>query len=99
MADRFIASYLRYAYGQAPANSVMEATRALLARLAGASARVTPAERERRPRLLSLTATAQGSEVVLATALVSDGGITSYALRVTIRDGPAGWLVSDVDGR
>jgi len=73
------------------------ATPALLARLTGGEARVTHTERDRRPRLLSLVATAQGPELVLATAVVKDGGITSYALLITVRDGPAGWRVGDVD--
>jgi hypothetical protein len=96
-ASRFVRSYLPLAYGRAPAKSLEAATPALLARLTRESARETPVEGERRPRLLSLAAMAQGPDMVLVTALVDDGGITTYALRITVRDGLAGWLVSDVD--
>jgi hypothetical protein len=82
-----VRSYLPVAYGRTPAKSIEAATPALLARLTRGSARVTPVERERRPRLVSLTAMAQGPEVVLVTALVNDGGITTYALRISVRTG------------
>jgi hypothetical protein len=58
---------------------------------------VTPVERRRHPRLVSLTGVGRAVRVVLATALVADGGITTYALRITVREGRTGWLVSSVD--
>jgi hypothetical protein len=35
---------------------------------------------------------------VLATALVEDGGITTYPLRLTVQRVAGAWLVSGVDG-
>jgi hypothetical protein len=36
--------------------------------------------------------------LVLAVAVVSDGGGITYALRITVQQGPRGCLVSDVAG-
>jgi hypothetical protein len=58
---------------------------------------VTPVERHRDPRAVSLTAVGQAPAVVLATAVVADGGVTAYALRMVLRSGRDGWLVSGVD--
>lgn len=89
--------YLRFAYGEAPASSVRAAgtslRRALTQRVL-----LAPAERGRHPRVISLEASGQMRGAVLATAIIDDGGIASYAIRVTVRKTRAGWLVSAVDG-
>jgi hypothetical protein len=59
---------------------------------------VTPAESERHPRLVSLTAVARSPTAILATALVADGGVTTYALRIMLSAERDGWLVSGVAG-
>jgi hypothetical protein len=45
-----------------------------------------------------LTALGRASGVVIVTALVDDGGIANYAVRLTLRRTNRGWLVSRVDG-
>jgi hypothetical protein len=40
----------------------------------------------------------QASGVVVATALVEDGGVANYAGRLTLRRTSRGWLVSRVGG-
>ncbi len=97
-AGSFANSYLRVAYGQAPVRSVERATSALRGELARGTAWVTPAERERHPRVTSVQAFGEEPGFVLATAVVSDGGIGTYRLRVTVQQGPRGWLVSDLVG-
>jgi hypothetical protein len=97
-ARQFFAGYLRFAYGKAPASSVRRVARALRRRLWGQRALVAPDERRRHPRVLSLTATGHGRGVVVVTALVDDGGVANYAVRVVVRDTRWGWLVSAVDG-
>jgi hypothetical protein len=97
-ARRFLAGYLRFLYGRGSGRTVEGATRAFLVQPTRTRAVVTPAERRRHPRLVSVGVVAQAPAVVLATAFVSDGGVTSYALRITVRRGPTGWLVSGVDG-
>ena len=93
----FLAGYLPFAYGRASAVPVRAVTPALARQLRRDRAQVTPVERRRRPRVFSLTALGRASGVVVATALIGDGGITSYAVRITLREARAGWLVSRVD--
>jgi hypothetical protein len=97
-AARFLAGYLRFVYGRGSARSVGPATPGLQLQLTRTRAPVTPVERRRHPHVVSLAAVGQAPRVVLATALVEDGGVAFYALRITVREGPAGWLVSGVDG-
>jgi len=99
VATSFVDSYLSVAYGRAPAALVIGVTPALGAELSRGMAWVTPAERERHPRVVSLEAVGQEPGFVLATASVSDGGIATYALRITLQEGTRGWLVSDVVDR
>lgn len=98
MAKEFLGGYLPFAYGRAPASSVPGVASALRRGLRRGRALVAPVERRRRPRVVSLTALGQPAGVILVTALVDDGGIASYALRLTVRRTSRGWLVSRVDG-
>ncbi|MGN6870092.1 MAG: hypothetical protein ACTHMY_17000 [Solirubrobacteraceae bacterium] len=98
MARGFIAGYLRFLYGRGSGRSVEGATRAFRVRLTRSRAVVTPAERRRQPRLVALGAVGQAPGVVLATAFIADGGVTTYALRIKVRAGATGWLVSGVAG-
>ena len=98
VATRFLEGYLPFVYGRGSAKSVTAVTPLVHRQLTRAAVEVTPVERRRHPRVISLAAVGQAPGVVLATALVEDGGIASYALRITLREGPAGWLVSGVEG-
>jgi hypothetical protein len=98
VAGRFLAGYLRFAYGQAPASSVRAAAPALRRQLTGQRALPTPVERRRRPLVIALVATGGGRGVAHATALVDDGGIANYTVGITLRDTRSGWLVTAVDG-
>lgn len=89
--------YLRFAYGEAPAASVRPVGHSLRRQLRQ-RALVAPAERDRHPRIISLEASGQKPGVVLASAIIDDGGIASYAVRVTVRKTRSGWLVSAVYG-
>ncbi|HWD70514.1 MAG TPA: hypothetical protein VG293_09970 [Solirubrobacteraceae bacterium] len=96
VAERFLAGYLRSAYGRDGARAVSGITSALRRRLVHERAELTPVERHRRPRVVSLQTTATTPKFVVATAVIGDGGVTTYRLRFTL-DGRAGrWLVSGV---
>jgi hypothetical protein len=97
-ARRFLAGFLRFAYGRGAAASVRAVTPVLGRELTRHRARVTPVEQRRRPRVVWLIALGQASGTVVAAALIGDGGITFYAVRLTLRQRGAGWLVSRVDG-
>ena len=60
--------------------------------------RPTPAERRRHPRVVSLEAVPQTPVLALATAMIEDGGITTYPLRLRLDRARDGWVVSAVDG-
>lgn len=94
----FLAGYLPFAYGQAPASSVSAVEPRLRRQLMRERVQITPVERRRRPRVVSLTALGQAPGIVIATALIDDGGIANYAIRFTVRGTSGGWLVSGVDG-
>lgn len=98
IATRFLERYLPFVYGRASAKSVRGVTPALRRELTRETAQVTPAEHGRHPRVASLAVVGQAPRVVLATALVEDGGVTAYALRITLQEGSSGWLASAVDG-
>jgi hypothetical protein len=98
VAARFLAGYLPFLYGRGSARSIDAVTPGLRRQLSRMRGLVTPVERQRHPRVVSLTAVAQSPPAILATALVADGGVTTYALRIMLSGGRDGWLVSRVDG-
>jgi hypothetical protein len=97
-AARFLAGYLPFLYGRGSARSIDAVTPDLRRQLIHARGLVTPAEHHRHPRVVSLTTVGQGPAAVLATALVADGGVTTYALRIMLSAGRDGWWVSSVAG-
>jgi hypothetical protein len=96
VAGRFLITYLQFAYGRASAESVKAITPGLRTELTGERARVTPAERRRRPRVVSLHVAGMTPGFVLATATVDDRGIAAYRLRFTLREHDERWSVSGV---
>jgi len=97
VAERFLASYLRFAYGRGSAPAVSGVTPVLSRQLAGQRAQPTPVERRRRPRVVSLQTLGTTPTFVVATAVIEDGGVTVYQLRFTPQHGPGGWAVSGVE--
>jgi hypothetical protein len=96
VAGRFLASYLQFAYGRAAAGSVNAVTPVLRRQLSQQWAQVTPGERGRHPRVVSLGMVGMAPGFVLATAIVEDGGIAAYRLRLTVEEQAGRWLVSSV---
>lgn len=96
VARRFLRSYLTFAYGRSPATSVEAVTPGLRSQLMRDRAQVTPAERARDPRVVSLRVLGTNPGFVLATASVEDGGIAAYRLRFALREDGGRWLVSDM---
>jgi hypothetical protein len=97
VAERFAVSYLRFAYGRAPAQSVMETTPALQSQLRRGRVSVPPIERQRHPHLLSLYTVGTMPGFVVATATVQDGGIAAYRLRFSLQEHSGRWLVGTVE--
>jgi hypothetical protein len=91
-ADRFLAGYLRFAYGRGSALAISGITPALRRQLRQNPAEVTPVERRRRPRVVSLQTTATTPTFVVATAVIDDGRVTTYRLASRSKAGQAaGW--------
>lgn len=98
VAERFLAGYLPFVYGRGSARSIKAVTLAVRRQLRRMRGLVTPVERQRHPRVVSLTAVARSPAAIQETALVTDGGVTTYALRITLRAGRNGWMVNSVAG-
>jgi hypothetical protein len=94
VAERFLAGYLPFAYGRGGALAINGLTSTLRRELLHKRAEVTPVERHRRPRVVSLQTTATTPTFVVATAVIDDGGVATYRLRFTLERPAGGWLVS-----
>ena len=95
-AERFLRTFLPFAYGRARAPAVTSVTPALRRQLVRERAHVTPAERQRHPRVVSLRLVGIMPGFVAATAAVADGGIAMYPLRFTLQRIAGRWSVSGV---
>jgi len=96
VAARFLLSYLRFAYGRRSVGWVRAVTPELRSQLIGQRAQATPAERGRRPRVVSLAAVGTSPGFVVATATVEDGGIAGYRLRFALQERAGRWRVSNM---
>jgi hypothetical protein len=96
VAGRFLRAYLRVAYGRASAAWVKAVTPGVRSQLVRDRAQVTPAERHRHPLIVSLTALGTIPGFVVATAIIQDGGIAAFLLRLTLREQAGRWLVGGV---
>ena len=94
VADRFLAGYLPFAYGRDGAHAISGITSALRRQLLHERAELTPVERRRRPRVVSLQTIVTTPTFVVATAVIDDGGVTTYRLRFTLERRAGRWLVS-----
>ena len=97
VAEQFLAGYLPFAYGRGSAVAIQGITLALRRQLARGRAQLTPVERRRRPRIVSLQTIGTTPAFVVATALIDDGGVATYRLRFTLRGGGGRWAVSGVE--
>jgi hypothetical protein len=101
VAERFLAGYLPFAYGRGSALAVGGVTpvlrRQLRRELLRQRAQVTPVERRRRPRIVSLQTVGTTPAFVVATAVIDDGGVVTYRLRFTLRGEAGRWAVSSVE--
>ena len=97
VAVRFLAGYLPFAYGRGSALAIRGVTRALRRELLGQRAQLTPVEHRRRPRVVSLQTIGTTPTFVVATAVIDDGGVTTYRLRFTLQLQAGRWAVSSVE--
>jgi hypothetical protein len=97
VAARFLAGYLPFAYGRGSALAIRGITPDLRHELLRQRAQLTPVERRRRPRVMSLQTIATTPAFVVATAMIDDGGVSTYRLRFTLQRETQRWAVSSVE--
>ena len=97
-ADLFLAGYLAYLYGHAPASQVKGATAALLHSLEDHPPRASPVVRTRQAHVLALHTTPAPSGLVGVSALVTDGGLVDYPIGLLLAPRGGRLLVSGLDG-
>jgi hypothetical protein len=97
-AERFLAGYLGYVYGRTPAGQIEGATPALIRSLQAHPPRVPPAERARRPRVLSLHPAAGSASKVAVSAVINDGGLIDYSVGLVLASKGGRLLVTGVEG-
>lgn len=93
---RFLSGYLPYLYGRTPASRVTPVTPSVARTLRSGSARVTPAQRRRHPRVAALHVTGQTAHSALATVQVADGGPAPYQLTLTVERRDGRWTITDL---
>jgi hypothetical protein len=97
-ADLFLAGYLRYIYGHAPASALAGATPALLRSLRAHPPRVSPGMRARRPRIVALHGTSASPGQLRVSAVVNDGGLADYSIGLLLAAHGGRLLVSGLEG-
>ncbi len=97
-AERFLAGYLGYAYGHNTPSRIKGASPSLIRSLESQPPRVPPAARARRPRVISLRATAAPAGEVAVSAMVNDGGLIDYTIGLTLTRQGGRLLVTGLDG-
>jgi hypothetical protein len=93
----FLAGYLAYTYGSAPASRINDAARSLIVSLEAHPPRVSPAMRSQRPRVLELHATQAPSGQLGVSAVVNDGGVIDYTVGLTLAPHDRRLLVTGVE--
>lgn len=93
---RFLVGYLPYLYGRGTAGRVAPVTPSVARTLRSGSARVTPAQRRKRPRVAALKVTGQTARSALAAVQVADGGPATFQLTLTVERRAGRWVISDL---
>ncbi len=97
-ADLFLAGYLGYIYGHAPASAIGGATPALLRSLRAQQTRVSPGMRARRPHVVALRSTPARSGLFRVSAVINDGGLVDYSIGLLLAAHDGQLLVSGLEG-
>lgn len=93
----FLAGYLAYTSGSAPASRITDATGALLTALTEYPPRVSPAMRSEHPRVVELHSAPAPAGEVGVSAVVSDGGVIDYTLGLILSQHGGRLLVSAME--
>jgi hypothetical protein len=97
-ARGFLAGYLAYLYGHAPAGAVKSATPALARSLRAHPPIGSPGMRARHPRVLALHVVPAPAGLIGVSAVVNDGELASYPVVLLLASERGRLLVSAVQG-
>src|SRR4051812_45230995 len=92
-ARRFLAGYLPYSYGQAPATRIRGAAPPLMSSLRRQPPRVAAADRRLRPRLIDLEVAQVNGDLGFALAATIEDGRRRYPINLAVRAEGARWRV------
>lgn len=92
-ARKFLDGYLAYLYGRGSARAIPLASSEVRRALAARPPRVSPAQRERHPRIAALSAQPLTGGAISMTATIDDGGVARYAIRVKLARRARSWRV------
>jgi hypothetical protein len=93
----FLAGYLAYTCGAAPASRITDATGALLTALAAHPPRVSPTMRSEHPRVVELHSAPAPADEIGVSVVVNDGGLIDYTLGLTLAPQRGRLLVSALE--
>ncbi len=92
-ARKFLDGYLAYLYGRGSARAIPLASSEVRRALAARPPRVSPAQRERHPRIAALSAQPLAGGAISLTATIDDGGVARYPIRVKLARRARSWRV------
>jgi hypothetical protein len=98
VSREFLAGYLAYLYGHAPAGQVDGATQALIRSLRAQPTRVSPGMRARQPRIVALHSTPALPGLFGISAVINDGGLIDYSIKLLLTSHDGQLLVSGLEG-
>jgi len=94
----FLAGYLAYLYGRAPASRIKDANRTLIVSLEAHPPRVSPAMRRRVAHVLGLRPALAPAGLIGVQATVNDGELVNYTIGLLLDEQDGRLLVLAVDG-
>lgn len=80
----FLAGYLDYLYGHAPARQIKDISPVLLRSLRANPPRVSPEMQTRRPRVTALHRTPAPPGLFRVSAVINDGSLVDYSIRLRL---------------
>jgi hypothetical protein len=96
-AETFLAGYLAYLYGRAPARQVKDAAGDFVLALERERQQVPPGIRALHPRVVGVDVSPQAPGRAIAVALVSDAEVVHYPIRLILAQTGSAWRVSGLE--
>lgn len=92
----FLGGYLRYLYGRGNAGAIKRASSVLVRRLGANPPRVSPAQRERRPKIVEIGARRPRGGRVQLVATIDAGETSQYPIGALLVKHDGRWTVTEI---